>query len=415
MNSRLLAMSGHGINSAKGTTLPHGVPRKRALIERLIERKVKVVQVLPTLEGGGVEQGTLEVAQALVAAGHESLVVSAGGRLVDKLERDGSRHVAWDIGRKHPSTALAAHRFRRWLADERPQILHARSRLPAWVCWLAWRGMPEAARPRFVTTVHGLYSVSRYSAIMTRGERVIVVSETARQYVEDNYPGADMDKVQRIFRGVDRTRFGRGFRPGEDWLAKWRSDFPACDGNALVVLPGRLTRLKGHHDFIDVIERLRPKHPNVTGVVVGGIDPRHRSYANELRERGKDIVFTGHRSDLREIMAISTAVLSLSQKPESFGRTVLEALSLGVPVVGYRHGGVGEILGHVYPGGRVAVGDTGAVVDRLAAILDDPAAAKRAIRDHDFDVHRMCRETLALYDQLAGQRCSANRGTGDQS
>ncbi|MCY3838538.1 MAG: glycosyltransferase, partial [Gammaproteobacteria bacterium] len=304
-------------------------------------------------------------------------------------------------------TPLAVRRFRRWLAGERPAILHARSRLPAWVCWLAWRGMPEVGRPRFVTTVHGLYSVSRYSAIMTRGERVIVVSDTARQYVEANYPDADVGKVERIFRGVDRTRLRRGFRPGEDWLAKWRSDFPACDGKALVLRPGRLTRLKGHHDFIDVIERLRPHHPHIAGVVVGGIDPRHRPYANELRERGKGIVFTGHRSDLREIMAISTAVLSLSQKPESFGRTVLEALSLGVPVVGYQHGGVGEILGHVYPGGRVPVGDTGAVADRLATILDDPGSARRAVRDHDFDVDRMCRETLALYGELAAERCSA--------
>ena len=157
---------------------------------------MKVVQVLPALEGGGVEQGTLEVAQALTAAGHESLVVSKGGRLVDELEQGGSRHVAWDIGRKHPSTVLAARRFRRWLTEERPAILHARSRLPAWVCWLAWRGMPETARPRFVTTVHGLYSVNRYSAIMTRGERVIVVSDTARQYVEMNYPHADMGRVE---------------------------------------------------------------------------------------------------------------------------------------------------------------------------------------------------------------------------
>ena len=368
---------------------------------------MKVVQVLPALEGGGVEQGTLEIARALIGAGHESVVVSAGGRLVYELEQDGSRHVAWDIGRKHPSTALLVRRFRRWLADERPAILHARSRLPAWICWLAWQGIPEVARPRFVTTVHGLYSVSRYSGIMTRGERIIVVSDTARQYVEANYPDADMARVRRIFRGVDRARFRRGFHPGEDWLAKWRRDFPTCEGKALVVLPGRLTRLKGHHDFIDVIERLRPLHPDVAGVVVGGIDPRHRTYAGELRERGRDIVFTGHRSDLREIMAISSAVLSLSKKPESFGRTVLEALSLGVPVVGYEHGGVGEILDHVYPGGRVPVGDTGAAADRLADILGDPAAAGRAVRDHEFDVDRMCRETLALYGELAAQRCTA--------
>ncbi|MDE0422500.1 MAG: glycosyltransferase family 4 protein [Gammaproteobacteria bacterium] len=361
---------------------------------------MKVVQVLPAMESGGVEQGTLEIAEALTAAGHESIVVSKGGRLVDRLERAGSRHRTWDIGRKHPATVLAARRFRRWLADERPAILHARSRLPAWVCWLAWRAMPENARPRFVTTVHGLYSVSRYSAIMVRGERVIAVSDTARRYVQANYPRIDMAKVDRIYRGVDRQRFHRGLLPGADWLATWRRDFPASEGRDLVVLPGRLTRLKGHTDFIDVMEQLHNTHPNALGVVVGGVDPRHRAYADEIRRRGRDIVFTGQRSDLPEIMAIAEAVVSLSQKPESFGRTVLEALSLGTPVVGYEHGGVGEILTHVYAAGRVPVGDTGAVARRLGGILDDPATATRAILDHDFDVARMCAQTIDLYGEL---------------
>ena len=363
---------------------------------------MKVVQVLPALESGGVEQGTLEIAQALVDAGHESVVVSRGGRLVSQLAEHGSRHVAWDIGRKHPATLFEVRRFRRWLAAEGPTILHARSRLPAWVCWLAWRRMAAGQRPHFVTTVHGLYSVGRYSAIMTRGERVIVVSETAKRYVQDNYPRTDAARLARIYRGVDRRRFHRDYRPGADWLARWRAEFPETEGRALVVLPGRLTRLKGHIDFIDVVDELRKRHPDALGLVVGGDDPRHPTYADEIKRRGAGIVFTGHRTDLREIMAISTAVVSLSQKPESFGRTALEALSLGTPLVGYAHGGVGEILSHVYPAGRAEAGDVGAVVGKLAAILDDPVAARGAIRDHDFDVDRMCARTLAVYDEVAG-------------
>ena len=99
---------------------------------------------------------------------------------------------------------------------------------------------------------------------------------------------------------------------------------------------------------------------------------------------------------MREIMAISSAVVSLSQKPESFGRTVLEALSLGTPVVGYDHGGVGEVLSQVYPDGSVPVGDTDAVAAKLAAILDDPVVAGQSVRNHEFDVERMCVETLSL-------------------
>ena len=362
---------------------------------------MKVVQVLPALESGGVEQGTLEIADALVAAGHESVVVSGGGRLVASLERNGSRHVTWDIGRKHPATWFEIRRFRRWLAAERPTILHARSRLPAWVCWLAWRRMPGAGRPHLVTTVHGLYSVGRYSSIMARGERVIVVSDTARRYVEEHYPGTDPARLERIYRGVDQTRFHRGFRPQSEWLAQWRREFPATQGKALVVLPGRITRLKGHVDFLDVVAKLRAVRPEALGLVVGGDDPRHRAYADELKRRGTGIVFTGHRSDLREIMAISTAVVSLSQKPESFGRTALEALSLGTPVVGYEHGGVGEILSRVYPAGRVAVGDTEAAAEKLAVILADPAAARRDVDEHDFSVEEMCAATLAVYAEVA--------------
>ena len=371
---------------------------------------MKVVQVLPALDGGGVEQGTLEIARALVAAGHESIVVSNGGRLADTLANEGSRHVAWDIGRKRPSVALDVGRFRRWLDTECPDVVHARSRMPAWVAWLAWRRMPPAERPRFVTTVHGLYSVGRYSAVMTRGERVIAVSETARRYALDNYPGLDADRVTRIYRGVDQARFRKGYRPSADWFQRWRAAYPTLGERPMVVLPGRITRLKGHHDFVAAMSRLGTKGVDAVGVVVGGVEPKHRPYRDTLAKQAPDLVFTGHRSDVREIMAHATAVVSLSTRPESFGRTVLEALSLGTPVVGYDHGGVGEILAAVYPEGRVPVGDPATAAGRLARVLADPAAARQAVRDHDFDVNRMCAETLAVYEELAGHApTAANR------
>ncbi len=363
---------------------------------------LKVVQVLPALDGGGVEQGTVEIARALVAAGHESVVVSGGGRLTAELHRDGSRHISWDIGRKHPATLLEVRALRRWLAGERPAILHARSRMPAWICWLAWRGLPKDVRPRFVTTVHGLYSVNAYSAVMTRGERIIAVSDTAQWYVTEHYPRVDPAKLIRIYRGVDKTRFHKQFRPSPEWLAEWRRQYPALVGKRLVTLPGRLTRLKGHRDFIDMLERLRPGHPDLAGLVVGGVEPKHRAYADELKTLAPHLTVVGHRTDLREIMALSTAVASLSTQPESFGRTVLEALSLGTPVIGYDYGGVGEVLAEVYPQGRAVPGDSADAAARLAMVLADEDAARGAIGDHGFDVRRMCAETLALYQELAG-------------
>lgn len=365
---------------------------------------MKVVQVLPALHGGGVERGVLELAEALVDGGHESVVVSKGGRLVAELTRKGSRHVGWDVGRKHPATLLQTDAFRRFLADERPDILHLRSRMPAWLAWLAWRRMPKATRPGLVTTVHGLYSVNAYSAVMLKGERVIAVSDTARRYVVDSYPNVDERKLRRIHRGIDPQRFCKGFRASEEWCASWQRTNPGLVGKKLIVLPGRLTRLKGHHDFIDMLNQVRNQHSDAVGVVVGDADPKHRRYEAEVRRRAIGLAFLGHRNDLREIMATAAAVVNLSTHPESFGRTVLEALSLGTPVVGYDHGGVGELLRQIFPMGCAAVGDSGAAAKALGRILDDLPQARAEVRDHEFTVARMQAETLALYAELLGER-----------
>lgn len=366
-------------------------------------RRLTVLQTLPALESGGVERGTLEVARALVAAGHRSLVLSAGGRLVEQLAREGSEHITWPIGRKSLLTLGLAPRLRRLLREERVDILHARSRVPAWVAWLAWRGMDPARRPRLVTTVHGLYSVNAYSAVMVKGERVIAVSETVREYILNNYPQADPARIQVIQRGVDPAEFPHGHRPDSRWLAAWRAEYPELAGKRVLTLPGRITRLKGHEDFIALIARLKALGEPVHGLIVGGAEAKKQPYLAELRAKVSqagldgDISFTGQRGDLREIMAASDLVLSLSTQPESFGRTVLEALSLGVPVIGYDHGGVGEQLRHLFPQGRVPLGDLDGLVRQCRAMQAgtriSPLVAPPTLRN-------MLASTLALYESV---------------
>ena len=171
--------------------------------------RLTVVQLLPALHSGGVERSTLEIAEALVRDGHRALVVSAGGRLVPRLEALGAEHIALPIGRKSPLTLRHVRRLRRLFADCEADIVHARSRLPAWLGWFALRGMSAAShppKPRFVTTVHGLNSPSRYSAIMARGERVICVSETVRAYVLRHYPNTDPARLRVIPRGITTMR-----------------------------------------------------------------------------------------------------------------------------------------------------------------------------------------------------------------
>lgn len=373
-------------------------------------KPLKVLQLLPALDSGGVERGTLEIARALVAAGHESVVLSKGGRLVEQLQREGSRHIARDLGRKSPATFLQYRALRQLFETERFDIVHARSRLPAWVAWLAWRGMPAGARPHFVTTVHGMHSVSRYSAIMCAGERVIAVSDTVRDFIRSHYPPSRWphltdERITVIPRGIDPAEFPRDHQPSDEWLARFHADFPQLGGRKVLTLPGRLTRLKGHHDFISIIGKLVADGLNVVGLIVGGEDPKRPGYAKEIRERvqaeglGERIVFTGHRSDVREIYAISDCVLSLSSTPESFGRTVLEPLAMGRPVVGYAHGGVAEILGELFPHGAVAKGDVAAAAARAA----DVVAGRTPVVEFNtrFLLERMQAQTLAVYGALA--------------
>ncbi len=362
---------------------------------------MKIVQVLPALDGGGVERGTLEIAKGLVAAGHESIVISAGGRMVAQLEAEGSRHVSWDLGKKSPLTFRHVWALRRWLRKEKPDILHLRSRMPAWVCWFAWKGLPENQRPHLVTTVHGLYSVSRYSSIMCRGERVIAVSDTVRDYIRDNYPQTDMGRVKVIYRGIDPDEFPHGYRPTDEWLNRWYQQYPQLRDQKVLTLPGRLTRLKGHHDFIDLIKELRDSGEPVHGLIVGGEDPKRKAYAREIRERvlqeglAQAITFTGNRSDMREIYAVSDVVLSLSKKPESFGRTVLEALSIGTPVLGYAHGGVGEMLSKLFPVGQLK---EKTVYEDICAVLREPPD----LISHDMLAEKMIISTLDLYEDING-------------
>ncbi len=364
-------------------------------------RSLRVAQVLPALEEGGVERGTLEIADALAQRGHHALVISAGGRMVDALLSRGAEHVEMPVGVKSPLTLRFVPKLRRLLTERKVDIVHARSRLPAWIGYLAWRTIAEHNRPRFVTTVHGLYSVNTYSAIMTRGERVIAVSEAVRGYLRDNYPRLDQERIEVIHRGVDDRSFYPDYRPSPEWTACFFNDLPQIEGRFIVTLAGRLSRLKGHEDFLELIGVLVERGMPVHGLVVGGGTDRGR-YADDLQATAEKlelpVTFTGSRNDLRDIFAVSGAVVSMSRKPESFGRTVNEALALGVPVVAYDQGGVAEILSAMFPQGAVPVGDVRAAADVIERIQTEGLGVERP---NAFPLSRMLDETIRLYEDIA--------------
>ena len=362
---------------------------------------MKVIQILPELNAGGVERGTLEVGKYLVEQGHESLVISNGGRQVAQLEAEGSRHITLPVHQKRLRSLKQVKVLRELFEKERPDILHLRSRLPAWLAWLAWRKMNPATRPRLITTVHGMYSVNFYSKIMTRGEAVICVSNSVKDYVLKNYPDVPEDKLTVIHRGVDPAKLIYDALPSDEWLTEWHAQFPETKNKKLLTLPGRITRLKGNEDFLKIIAAL--KRSDYNGLIVGGAHPKKIEYLDEVitiaRTMGiaDRITFTGHRSDLKNILSISSVVFSLTQQPESFGRTTLEALALGKPVIGYEHGGVGEILDALLPSGKTPLGDTEAVINRLKEWETQPVKPKKI---YPFTLEKMLSQTTELYQSL---------------
>jgi glycosyltransferase involved in cell wall biosynthesis len=366
---------------------------------------MKVVQILPELNAGGVERGALEIAARLVRDGHESLVVSNGGRLVDELERSGSRHVTMPVHRKSLASLAQVRVMRRFLTIERPDIVHIRSRVPGWITWLAWRGMNRATRPRLVSTVHGFYSVNAYSAIMTRGERVIAVSTCTRDYIRENYPKTPQEIIRVIPRGIEPENYGVDFQPAAEWLVKWNSEHPTLAAKQVLLLPGRITRLKGHGDFFNLIATLKRDGLPVHGLIAGDTHAKKQEYMGELRTAvetlgiADEVTFLGHRSDIREVMAVSDVVFALSQQPESFGRTVLEAMALGKPVVGYDCGGVGELLGTLFPDGRVPLGDATELLDVTRGVIRRKPVPLPV--GEPFTLNAMGRATLEVYHELA--------------
>lgn len=368
----------------------------------MAEAKLTVLQMLPALESGGVERGTLEVAQALVEHGCRAMVMSAGGRLTDALLASGAEHYTWPIGNKSLKTLHLVRRLRRFLTEHNVDIVHVRSRVPAWIAWLAWRGMPALTRPRLVTTVHGLYGINRYSRIMVRGEHIIAVSHTVRDYILHAWPETLPDQITVIPRGVDAAQYPFGYQPNAAWRESFEQNFP-IGGKLLLTLPGRITRLKGHEDFIEIVRRLKKRGLPVYGLIVGGATSSKQRYLTKLQYRVRtlglqnDIAFTGQRDDLKNILAISNLVLSLSRQPESFGRTTLEALRLGVPTAGYDHGGVAEILRTIYPAGLLEKDQMDKTVNHIAQLLQHPVTVPQG----DFyPLQAMLDSTIALYKNL---------------
>lgn len=373
-------------------------------------RSATVLQVLPALNTGGVERSTIEVAEAIVEANGRAIVASSGGGMVYELARVGAEHIELPVHSKNPFVMYKnIARLVDIINHHRVDVVHVRSRAPAWSAYFAAK---KTGKP-LVITFHGTYSVGnflkrRYNAIMTSGDKIIANSRFIAGHMRRIY-GVPVNKIRVIHRGVDLQRFSPTAVSAERVVAlanQWRLD----DGYPVIMLPGRLTRWKGQTVFVEAIKELNRR--DIRCLLVGDAQGRD-DYRNELEklveshDLGEIVRIVDHCDDMPAAYMLTDIVVSASTDPEAFGRIVIEAQSLGRPVIATAHGGAQETVIEGETGWLVPPGDPKALAETINKALslstDERAALSKKgianVRDN-FSKDAMCSKTLDVYNEV---------------
>ncbi|MBR1778861.1 MAG: glycosyltransferase family 4 protein [Alphaproteobacteria bacterium] len=377
------------------------------------EQKTPVIlQILPRLETGGVERGTLEIASALKEAGWTSIVVSGGGRLVRDLEKMGTEHITLPAYSKNYFVMRKnALRLAQIIAERNVDIVHARSRAPAWSAKWACEmtGVP------LLTTFHGAYNIGpfkikkKYNKVMTDGVLTIAVSNFIKQHILSNYETVEADKIRVVHRGADAERFDISKVSQERIIAlsqKWRlpEDLP------VIMLPGRLTRWKGQLVLLEALSKMQ--HKDLRCLFVGSDQGRKR-YRRELERKVKKLGLSGtvqivdHCSEMDVAYMLSDIVVSASTDPEAFGRVVPEAQAMGRIVIGPNHGGATETIHDGETGFLFEPGNAGDLAQKLDIALSMTPEDKKRMTEKavasvrsEFSKALMCAKTLDVYREI---------------
>ncbi len=378
-----------------------------------------IVQIIPHLGVGGAEQGCVDMAAAIQAAGGKAIVISNGGHpnKLQDLKRAGAVHINLPVHKKGLfAFGRNIKRIERVLRDNHANLVHVRSRAPAWSAFFAARrvGIP------FMTTCHAPYNgkgrVKKfYNSIMGAGVRVIAISNFVADYLRDTMTITD-DRIRVVHRSVDLMRFHPDLVT-PDRLIRMSDRWRAPDGATIILLPGRLTRWKGHRVLIEAIAEL--KHPDVFVVLQGSDQGRHK-YRRELLALIKKLHLEGqirivdHDNDVPAMYRAAHIIVSASTDPEGFGRVAIEGMAMGRLVVATNHGGSKETIIDGQTGWLVPPGDAGALARVLTDILALSDEQRSIIGDHAtahvaqyFSREKFMDETLAVYNEILSIRAAS--------
>ena len=375
------------------------------------EEKPVVLQILPELEHGGVEWGTVQVAEALKQHGYDSFVASKGGRLVHELNKIGVEHFALPLKTKNPlKIYFNSLKLEKFIKEKGVNIVHARSRAPAWSAYWA----AKRAGVKFMTTFHGTYGLGPkdikkcYNKVMTFGELVIAISEHIKKHMIDNYQ-VDPAKIRLIPRCVDIEKFSPRVVTQER-IIRTISDNNLPEDRPIIALVGRITRWKGQHLLVEAMSLT--KHKEAYTIIVGS-DQGRVKYTRELKELAKKlgvddrIQFIGESFDIPALLMVSDIVLSTAIEPEAFGRAAIEGQAMGKIVLASDIGGSLENLIDGVSGKLFKSGDAKSLAEAIDWALDMPLAERKAMSaaaiknvQDNFTKQIMCNKTIDVYKEL---------------
>lgn len=378
-----------------------------------------ILQMIPQLDAGGAERAVIDMADAIKRAGGRALVASQGGRLEADLCAAGGELIEMGAASKNPFTLLQnAKTLEGLIAEHTVDLVHARSRAPA---WSALRATQKSATP-FVTTYHGAYSGNGfwlkklYNSVMARGDLVIANSGWTGAHVRDVHQ-IDNDQIIVIPRGIDFEQFDAEKVSPERITAQRQIWGLASDNTRTVLLlPARLTDWKGQRLALKAISGLAPEERADLVLVMVGDAQGRQSYVQKIEQ---DIAafgllectrLAGHCTDMPAALLAADIVLAPSLKPEAFGRTAAEAAAMGRPVIAADHGGAQETVIEGESGTRFEPGDANALTAAIRSLLSIGPVARNGMgqsgRHHvlqHFSRQGLQAATLSVYSALIAQ------------
>lgn len=356
---------------------------------------MKILHIVPALESGGVETGTIDLALSLKKLGQTVTVISNGGRLAGTLEQSGITHIKLPVHKKSIFALVLVPKIAGILRTHKVDIVHASSRVPAWIGFFACK----LAKTAFVTSCHGFYSGHFLSRVMGWGGLVMVISKSIKKRMIEGF-GVPEEKIRLVYRGLDPAKY----RYNADKYAREKDSFT-------VINIGRLTPIKGQREFIQAMRDVAGRIKNVEAWIVGGPKEGKSGYLNILKNLAKElgienrVKFLGSRDDIQDLLKKADCLALTTNIPEGFGRAAIEAGAVGTAVCASDSGGIKEIIEDGTSGLLFPPKEPGKIADAIVKMLGDIELCKRCARnlrrkvEEDFTLDKMARATLTVYEE----------------